>query len=124
MKYPIPPEKMAVYRRTHRQRLAEERRRQAERRARAMALARKAAGMLRRRYGVRSVVLFGSLARGEAFDHRSDVDLAVTGLAERDYLRALAHLLDLDMEIDVDLVMLETARPTLAANIAAEGIPL
>lgn len=113
---------MAVYRRTHRQRVAEARRRQAERRERAMA--QKAAEMLRSRYGVGSVVLFGSLARGEVFDHRSDVDLAVTGLTERDYLRALAHLLDLDMEIDVDLVMLETARPTLAAHIAAEGISL
>ncbi|MFP4031573.1 MAG: nucleotidyltransferase domain-containing protein [Desulfococcaceae bacterium] len=45
-------------------------------------LAEKAAGFLREKYGAHRVPLLGSLARGEVFDHRSDVDLAVFGLSE------------------------------------------
>ncbi|HEY66354.1 MAG TPA: nucleotidyltransferase domain-containing protein, partial [Caldilineae bacterium] len=45
-----------------------------------MAIARKAAEMLREEFGAIRVVLFGSLARGGPFDMHSDVDLAAWGL--------------------------------------------
>jgi predicted nucleotidyltransferase len=84
-----------------------------------------AGGMPRTRPGIRSVGLFGSLARSTAVDHRSDVDVAVTGGAGGTGLFAgVANPLELDPEIEVALVMLETARPTLAPPIGAEGISL
>jgi uncharacterized protein len=120
----ITPEKMEIYRRNARLREAAAKRANLARRARALRLAEMAARLLREKYGVRSVLLFGSVARGDVFDHRSDVDLAVSGLSEQDYYRALSNLMDLDPEIDVDLVMLETARPQLLRWIQAEGKPL
>jgi predicted nucleotidyltransferase len=115
---------MEMYRRNARLREAAVQRANLARRDRALRLAEMAAGFLREKYGVHRILLFGSLARGEVFDHRSDVDLAVSGLAEDDYYRALSNLMDLDPEIDMDLVMLETARPQLLRRIQAEGKPL
>lgn len=120
----ITPEKMEIYRRNACLREAAAKRANDARRARALRVAERAARFLREKYGVHSVFLFGSLARGEVFDHRSDLDLAVSGLPEKDYYRALSNLMDLDPEIDVDLVMLETARPQLFRRIQADGKPL
>ena len=64
-----------------------QRRAEAERRAieeryqRAWALAHRAATLLRKRYAAQRVVLFGSLLNQERFTDRSDVDLAVWGIA-------------------------------------------
>jgi predicted nucleotidyltransferase len=49
---------------------------------------RQAADALKVRFGVRRVVLFGSLAHEAWFVPDSDVDLAVTGLRTEDYWRA------------------------------------
>jgi len=92
-------------------------------RSRAWEVARRAAGMLRGEFGVRRVRLFGSLARG-VFGPRSDVDLAVEGLPEELFLRAVVRLLDLDPEIPVDLVPLEAADPPLRRAVEEEGIEL
>lgn len=46
-------------------------------RERVLGLVRKAAEELKNRFGVRRVILFGSLARMESFYPKSDVDLAV-----------------------------------------------
>lgn len=119
---------MVQYRLTARQRLAEERRRLLERREQSLALARQAAVLLRQQFGVSRVVLFGSLARPAAghmpIHGRSDIDLAVWGLAEADYLRAVSRLLDLGGPIDIDLVRIEEAAPRLRQVIEAEGVPL
>lgn len=46
--------------------------------------------MLRETFGATRVILFGSLAT-ERFSARSDIDLAVEGLAPADYFPALAE---------------------------------
>ncbi len=71
------------------------------------------------RYGVRRVVLFGSLARGRA-DKNSDIDLAVEGLAPEDYFPALTEAYRL-VKVDVDIVRLEEAHPDLLRVIAEHG---
>ncbi len=43
-------------------------------------------------------------------------------LDERRYLRALARLLDLEPDIEVDLVEAEQARPELLRVIARDGV--
>ncbi|MDM8553082.1 hypothetical protein QUF72_23605, partial [Desulfobacterales bacterium HSG2] len=60
--------------------------------------------------------------RRHCFNHRSDVDLAVWGLDERKYYRAVAQLLSVDTEISVDLVRTEEARKSLRARIEREGV--
>jgi predicted nucleotidyltransferase len=73
-------------------------------------------------HGARRVRLFGSLANGD-YNGRSDVDLAVEGLASDEYFEALAELMEL-FDAPVDLVQLESARPSLRDRIAAEGLVL
>ncbi len=91
---------------------------------RAWSLARRAAVVLREQFGARQVALFGSLARGDLFHYRSDVDLATWGLDEAVYYRAVSQLLSLDPAIEVDLVIAETAPAALRAVIHAEGVPV
>ena len=66
-------------------------------------------------------MLFGSGMSADGCHLRSDLDLAVWGLPERLYLRAVARLLSLDPDMPVDLGMAEDAEPSLRAAIAAEG---
>jgi predicted nucleotidyltransferase len=73
---------------------------------------------LRKRFGVRRVVLFGSFARGEIHE-RSDLDLAVEGLSERDYYRAVAACLS--ASVPVDLIRIEDATEALRSRIDEEG---
>jgi predicted nucleotidyltransferase len=70
-------------------------------------------------YGAGSVVLFGSIARGDARPD-SDVDLAVEGLPPAVYFAAVADLMAA-LGCTVDLVRLEEAPASLAERIAAEG---
>jgi len=107
------------------------RRREAERlaalerhRARALAVARQAANMLRTSFGARRVVLFGSLARGGAVSWRSDVDLAVWDLPAADYFTAVGRMQALDPAVSVDAVRIEDAPASLRAVIDADGVEL
>ena len=78
-------------------------------------VARRAASLLREHFAASRVVVFGSLLRPEVFDERSDVDLAVWGVADEKYLRAVAAVTALDKEISVDLIKME---PGLQSNTA------
>lgn len=105
-------------------RVHEARQSEAKQRAeRALAVARRAADILHQDFGVSRVWLFGSLARG-TFDAASDIDLAVDGIEERVFLRALGRLLSLDPEFEVDLVDLRDARPGLRTAVERDGILL
>ena len=78
--------------------------------------------MLVEAHGAKQVRVFGSLASG-CCTERSDVDLAVEGLAKDEYFGALADLMAL-LGAPVDLVRVESARPSLLERIEAEGITL
>ena len=100
--------------------------RETDRRARARARAEQllavlpeAVRLLRQRYGVDHVTLFGSLATGDVRE-ASDVDLAVEGLDPSKYFAALTDLMTL-FRVPVDLVRVENAPSTLKARILAEG---
>lgn len=121
---PIPEEEMAVYRATARERQLIDCERLSARYSRAWDLARQAAEALRSRYRVKHVVVFGSLVKEELFHNRSDIDLAVWGMAEKEYYRAVAHLLTLDREIGIDLIMVEAAPAPLRKRIEDEGVPV
>lgn len=112
------------YRQTAQRRMALFERGRQERVAKAWALARKAANLLRERFAAQRVVVFGSLVHPEYFHGRSDVDLAVWGLDEEDYLRAVAAVTALDKEISIDLIAVEEAPQSLCDLIRAEGSSL
>ena len=86
-----------------------------------MALA--AARLLKTRWGVSKVILFGSLLTLKKVHSRTDIDLAVWGLTKADYFRALAEWLDIDPDFSIDLIEAEDARLTLQQAIQ-RGIEL
>lgn len=69
------------------------------------------------------VYLFGSLLT-ELFDLDSDIDLAVSGLAEEDYMKAYGIAEDIAEPIPVDLVQIEFAKESLRQCIERDGIKL
>jgi predicted nucleotidyltransferase len=87
-------------------------------------VARLAASLLRSEFQVARIVAFGSLTQESLFHLRSDVDLAVWGLDERNYFRAVGRLQSLDPDIGVDLILFEDAGPALLTVIQRDGIEL
>lgn len=103
-------------------------RREARKQARAQQLrqiARSCARRLVREFGAKRVYLFGSLLDEELVHDRSDIDLAVEGLAGKVYFKALAGVWELlPAGVDLDLVLLERAWPGLARRVESEGVLL
>lgn len=95
-----------------------------EQRARAQLLARvrAAAGLLKSRYAVQRVVLFGSLAHAAWFMPDSDVDLAVEGLAGTDYWQAWKAVEEVLGDRPVDFIDIESAGESLRLAIARYGV--
>lgn len=75
--------------------------------------------VLVRDFGIRRIVLFGSLARGVA-RAGSDIDLAVEGLASGSYFAALVRA-EQAAETGVDLVPLEEATESLRRLVETHG---
>jgi len=86
-------------------------------------VAKEAALLLEKTFGVKQVWAFGSLVRGR-MDEASDIDLAVAGLEERWLYRAIGLLHAIDPAFSIDLVCLEEAPPQLRRRIETEGVPL
>lgn len=85
---------------------------------------RRAAALLRSRFGARRVVLFGSLSHEAWYSPESDIDLAVEGIPGADYWRAWEAIEQVIGDRRVDLVELATASESLRQAIARTGIEL
>ena len=83
--------------------------------------ARRAAVVLKKQFGVKKAVLFGSVTHPALFHSRSDIDIAVWGLRGREYYRAVGVLQALDTSIGIDLIAYEEATSSLKAVIRHEG---
>ena len=87
-------------------------------------LAEKCLQILREKYGVKNAFIFGSLRGDSHFDERSDIDIAVEGLAPERYFEALTELYALlPAGFEVDLVPLERAQTSLVA-LAKGGVQM
>lgn len=91
---------------------------------RLLARARELTKMLKRQFGVRKVVIFGSLARMSWFTPGSDVDLAVEGLETREYWRAWKLAEDIIADRPVDFVQIESVSDSLKRAIDQYGVEL
>jgi predicted nucleotidyltransferase len=92
---------------------------ESERRERLLEALPEAVGALVTEFGATGVILFGSLARGEA-GLESDVDLLVDGLPMERLFEATA-LVSRVLQADVDLVPSEAARPGVRERALSEG---
>lgn len=81
--------------------------------------------VLRERYGVRTLEVFGSFVRGEE-DPSSDLDLLVTFDQPPTLFRyvALENELSDALGVKVDLVMKDSLKPTIAKRILEEARPI
>ncbi|HEX9617621.1 MAG TPA: nucleotidyltransferase domain-containing protein [Anaerolineales bacterium] len=122
--FDLTPEQISTYRRHAQQRRQQELPEIERRRERAWEAARMAARVLKEKFGVTRVVVFGSLVRDAGFTRWSDVDIAAWGLALEDTFRAIGVIMDLDTEVPVNLVDVNTASPPLLEAIEREGIAL
>jgi predicted nucleotidyltransferase len=87
----------------------------------AWTVARSAASILKARYGIDEVWIFGSLLARRRFHAGSDVDLAVWTLDDDNWLQAIGDLQALDEEFRVDVVELARATDSIRRAVAEEG---
>lgn len=120
----LTPEDVAAYRAAARRRGEQEQRHLALRKRRAWTLARRAAAVLREEFDAERVVVFGSLVQEGCFTPWSDVDIAAWGIHPHDTFRAMGTVLDLDAEIEVNLVDVETCSASLRTAIEQDGVVL
>jgi predicted nucleotidyltransferase len=117
----LTPEDVAGFRMAARRRFEQEQRELAAREKRAWELARRAASLLRDRFGVTRVMVFGSLVHTGCFTPWSDVDIAVWGIRPQDTFRAIGMVMELDGKIEVSLVDVHTCSSSLLMMIEREG---
>ena len=122
--YDLSPEKLAVYRASAQRRREQERSELEQRRTKAWAAARQVARLLKLQFQATRIVVFGSLARESGFTRWSDVDIAVWGIAPEDTFRAIGAVLDMNTEVEVNLVDVNTCRASLLEVIEQDGIDL
>jgi predicted nucleotidyltransferase len=85
-------------------------------------IAARCAEHLARHFDVKRVYFFGSLESEKFIHARSDIDLAVEGLASHLYFKALSALWDeLPPGVELDLVPLEDAYDSLKEKIKTQG---
>ena len=120
----LKPESLDAYRATAQLRWEEEQQELTRREERAWALARQAVALLRKQFGATRIVVFGSLVYQDMFTLWSDVDIAAWDIQPRDTLRAIGAVFDLDTDIQVILVDVNTASTELLYGIGREGIEL
>lgn len=102
------------------------RQRRRQRAAEAMEVARQAAQLLRARYNVRRIRVFGSVLHPDHFHERSDIDLAVEGLSPQDFLKAWGMLNggspEINSDFEIDLVTPEECRAAIWDSVQREGV--
>ena len=85
---------------------------------------RDAADMLKTRFGVRRVILFGSMTSQTRMTDASDIDLAVEGISGDAYWRAWRCVEDILDDRPVDFIDLDTTSPSLQHAILHHGVDL
>jgi predicted nucleotidyltransferase len=118
------PEKIARYRSTAIERRERSKEALALRKEVAWSVARKAAKLLKQRFGATRVIIFGSLVNEDSFTRWSDVDVAAWGLAPDQTFQAIGAVMDLGDEVPANLVDVNTCRPSLLKVIENDGVEL
>jgi len=91
---------------------------------RAWEIARIAANMLYQDFCAQKVIVFGSLTDIGRFTKWSDIDIAVLGVPDQLFYKALGRIISLSSEFKVDLLDIEDCREDLKVAIEKEGISL
>lgn len=87
----------------------------------ALITAQQAAAILKEKFNLDQVWLFGSLLHQPTFTLQSDIDLAITQLPAEDYLVAVASLQDICPEFKIDLIQLDKCPSSLRETVLCTG---
>ncbi len=91
---------------------------------RAWQTAYRVATLLYEQFGATQVVVFGSLTEPTAFTKRSDIDIAVSGLADDVYDKAWTKIWKLDSGFKIDLINFERSKGRFRERIKNQAIPI
>ena len=91
---------------------------------RAWQTAYRVAAMLYEDFGATRVAVFGSLAEREWFSSRSDIDIAVWGLPNRAYFRAVSETIGFSTEFKIDLVDFERCKGDFRKRVESQAVPI
>ncbi|RCW58650.1 nucleotidyltransferase family protein [Halanaerobium sp. ST460_2HS_T2] len=80
--------------------------------------------MLKEKYNVEKVVLFGSVLNEDKFHLHSDVDLAVFGLKDELFFKAYAEVMNILSGFEVDLLDYKECRESFKKEIKERGVEL
>ena len=86
--------------------------------------ARKAAEILKTNFKAKRVFVFGSLVKPDYFDNNSDIDLAVEGIDEALFYKALGKIISNIDTFKIDLVDYDNCSDVLLKAINREGVEL
>ncbi len=87
----------------------------------AWTVARQAVSLLKEKYGIEKVWIFGSLLTRRRFHRQSDIDLAVWTLDDDSWLGAIGDLQELDSDFRIEVVELIRATASIRQVVAEEG---
>jgi len=85
-------------------------------------VARKAVSLLHEKFDAKRILVFGSLLHRERFTHRSDIDIAVWGVPPEKFFKAVAKMIDLSQQFQIDLVSAEYCSERMRQKIEKEGV--
>lgn len=116
-------DKLEEYKKAWQERLLKKKNEERKRKEEAVEKAKKASLLLKEKYGINRVILFGSLAKDRFFAN-SDIDLAIDGTGEEDYI---SMAWDVWLEVrpfKVDLVPVQEVEDRVKERIEREGVEL
>ncbi len=89
---------------------------------RAWQTAHRVAAMLYEDFGATQVVVFGSLTKRESFSKWSDINIAVWGIPNDKYFRAVWEAEDISRLFEIDLVDFESCHGLLRERIESQAV--
>lgn len=120
----ITPEKMDEYKKGARLREEARAAKDLIRRRLALEVARKAAAVLKEKFGAKKVWVYGSVIHGHWFTENSDIDLAAEGLPPKKFWRAWCEVDAVDPSFEINLIDIASASESLRKAIKKEGVEL
>jgi len=80
--------------------------------------------LLKEKYNADTIIVYGSLTDKKRFHKRSDIDLAVSGIANEKFYKAYGEITSKFTDFDIDLVDLQDCKESLLTSIKKEGIKI
>ncbi|MDJ0510468.1 MAG: nucleotidyltransferase domain-containing protein [Crocosphaera sp.] len=114
-------DKLLIYRKTAKNNWQKTRQQREDRLQQAWELVDLAKTVLKEKFGVTKVMVFGSILNENCFNLASDVDIAAWGISPTDTFQAMGELRELDDEIEVNLVDINACSQQLKDKILQEG---